>query len=60
MSYDEIVARRFGPGQKNGSCADPAVTCCAAWECQSRNRCRKSFNPVAEEQLRSFDNGPSR
>ena len=44
MSKEEVIARRFGPNQKDGPCADPAVICCAMWECQSRNRCKKSFS----------------
>lgn len=44
MALDEVVRRRFGPGQPTGPCADPQCVICTNWECQSRMRCRLSFS----------------
>lgn len=42
MSRQEVIARRFGP-DFDSPCADPSTMECRLYECQKRNRCKKSF-----------------
>jgi len=55
MAHDDVIARRFGPRHAR-PCADPQTITCALYECQERNRCKKSFNlePGAEADMHSL------
>lgn len=49
MALDDVLARRFGSAHAR-PCADPNTVTCTLWDCQERNRCKKSFNlPPGQE-----------